>query len=626
MNRMLMLVSLFGSLVAQDTASCDPSGKCSAAFMTDHFCTACATPLGELIKQMNGDQMCTINQPLYNSPEKGWTKMTYSNYGLDFAVKTTTKSEQDNPPWSGVVAMEAFNGDCNADYSALSGDGTGSITSTQTSESGMLEITRTWELASASSSTLKVTVEFKNVRTDGRLYDIEAFYGTRDDWVGDTDGPTKTPAMVTSNGVDMDVSGGNAVVVKSGNEAVILYSPHPSARGLYAGCCSFANVMRLPDPSTWTGEDSSNDGSYAVYVNVGNLEMGQTTSADFFYGVGEPTAEALNAVATEAATGAIPQPEGTDAQIFDDPHVRTLSGNQFFLHGVGVFDYATIPGVIKTQVYMCPFAPCTKEMMDTGDCLTFINAVAIRMENVENVHHHTVVLRNSSLLVDNNSSMMEERKGDVNFTLGGMVITASGKGRATELPDRVDHDSLAACHQLPTAGQVVPKSAETQLAAKRSIGGVWQDCTRNEWTMTTPDMAIQIGVIGPFEDGYLKEAVGDRTFNLDVSGVKDMFALEGIINGDKNGLFVVDPGLNPEPNAESGTLVPWGPHGNVQEVTAANVKGADVLFPKEAIEKLDAMCGKQQAMRGMLVKEGKSATKEQKDGWKSFKSRPSQRK
>jgi hypothetical protein len=159
------------------------------------------------------------------------------------------------------------------------------------------------------------------------------------------------------------------------------------------------------------------------------------------------------------------------------------------------------------------------------------------------------------------------------------------------MPKRVDHDSLSTCHQLPTTGQVVPKALQLHAKAqKRPIGGVWQDCTRNEWTMTTPEMAIEIGVIGPFEEGYLKEAVGDRTFNLDVRGLKNADALQGIINGDKNGLFVVDPELNPEPNADSGSLVPWGPHGNVQEVTAANVEDADVLFPKEAMEKLDAMC------------------------------------
>eukprot|EP00964_Phaeocystis_antarctica_P118963 scaffold82676_cov61-Phaeocystis_antarctica.AAC.1 len=286
------------------------------------------------------------------------------------------------------------------------------MSSTQTTQSGNLEIKRVWELASASSAVLSVQVEFKNVGSSA-LSNIESFYGTRDDWVGDTDGPTKSPAMVSSSGVDFEVSGGNAVVTKSGNEAVIIYSPHPTARGLYASCCSFQNVMNVPNPSTFTGVDTANDGSYAVYVNVGDLAPGETTSTSYYYGVGEPTAEALNVIATQAvdtaiaagdaptdASTAAPTSAPEDAQIFDDPHVRTLSGNQFFLHGVGVFDYATIPGVIKTQVYMCPFAPCTKKMMASGDCLTFINAVAIKMENVHPAQQHTIVFRNSTMRVD----------------------------------------------------------------------------------------------------------------------------------------------------------------------------------------------------------------------------------
>ena len=48
---------------------------------------------------------------------------------------------------------------------------------------------------------------------------------------------------------------------------------------------------------------------------------------------------------------------------------------------------------------MCPFAPCTAEMMATGDCLTFITAVAIRLEGGRHPTH-TIVLRNSSLRVD----------------------------------------------------------------------------------------------------------------------------------------------------------------------------------------------------------------------------------
>ena len=57
--------------------------------------------------------------------------------------------------------------------------------------------------------------------------------------------------------------------------------------------------------------------------------------------------------------------------------------------------------------------------------------------------------------------------------------------------------------------------------------------------------------------------------------VADKDALQGIINGDKNGLFKVMEDLNPAtggPVDENvGALVPKGPHGAVQEVTAANV-------------------------------------------------------
>jgi|TARA_B110001469_G_C9407879_1_gene209036 hypothetical protein len=62
---------------------------------------------------------------------------------------------------------------------------------------------------------------------------------------------------------------------------------------------------------------------------------------------------------------------------------------------------------------MCPFAPCTAEMMATGDCLTFITAVAIRLENGHPHARHTLVMRNSSLRVDTVDRMRE-----ANVTLG----------------------------------------------------------------------------------------------------------------------------------------------------------------------------------------------------------------
>ena len=265
--------------------------------------------------------------------------------------------------------------------------------------------------------------------------------------------------------------------------------------------------------------------------------------------------------------------------------------------------------------------------MATGECLTFIQAVAVHVAappwNKHALQAHTLVMRNSSLRVDG-----VDRKALLNLTLGPRtIVTASGTGRATEQPQRVDHETLTDCHVLPTAGQRVPlaKTNRSQLAAKRPVGGVWQDCTRNEWTLSTPAMIMNIGVVGPFETGYLNEGVSDRTFNLDVKNLKDPDALQGIINGDKNGLFVLDPELNPEPaalvNPDVGALVPLGPHGNVQEVTAANVKPEDVLFPAAAMAKMDAVCGTQQSLRAFRMREGGAPSNEQARGWKQWKSR-----
>ena len=49
---------------------------------------------------------------------------------------------------------------------------------------------------------------------------------------------------------------------------------------------------------------------------------------------------------------------------------------------------------------MCPFKPCTAEMMASGDCLTFIQAVAIQVHASAGSSGHMVIMRNNSLRVD----------------------------------------------------------------------------------------------------------------------------------------------------------------------------------------------------------------------------------
>ena len=348
-----------------------------------------------------------------------------------------------------------------------------------------------------------------------------------------------------------------------------------------------------------------------------------------------------------------PPSPAPSAQVFDDPHVRTISGNQYFMHGVGVFDYASVPGVMKTQVYMCPTAQCSPEMMVSGDCLTFIYAVAIKIEDPHPSQTHSVILRNNWLKVDH-----VDRRDELNITLGKQTtVSASGLGTADDDTHRVMHESLADCHVLDALGQLVPNPNESGAIqskrlmpeyyvspdaspapspapspspspaplteARRKKGGVWQECTRNEWTVATPGMTLDVGVIGPFEEGFLREDVSTRTFNINVdrATVKDVESLQGIINGDKNGLFQLDPRYNDlTAPLVPGALVPEGPHGFVQEVTAPNVAQEDVIFPPENLQVMDQVCGAAQPLRAMRMADGTATSDDLARGWKNWKS------
>ena len=122
--------------------------------------------------------------------------------------------------------------------------------------------------------------------------------------------------------------------------------------------------------------------------------------------------------------------------------------------------------------------------------------------------------------------------------------------------------------------------------------------------------------------------MSNRTFNLNIVNVADKDALQGIVNGDKNGLFEVMEDLNPPtggPVDENvGALVPKGPHGSVQEVTAANVAPHKVLLPAATMAEMDKACGEQQSLRAIRLNNGKNGDGDFAGGqkmWKDFKSR-----
>jgi hypothetical protein len=279
----------------------------------------------------------------------------------------------------------------------------------------------------------------------------------------------------------------------------------------------------------------------------------------------EPASPAPSASPASTSAGA----DKTKGTAYDDPHVRSLSGRSYYMHGVGVFDYASAGGV-ESQVYMCPFKPCTENMAAKGECLTFIVAVGVKAGD------HKIILRGNAVTVDGKEMSEDEWEGGHSNI--PMAISPVGRRVTNHQVKRVHHSELQSCR--PDGD---------------SSDWLWHNCTKVGWNIVTPELSLNIGVLGPFEEGWLKEEVSTRTFNLGVSQVRDEPSVRGIVNGDVNGLF--------QPAGEeysTGKNAAYNVN-QIPQVTAHNVGPAKSIFPENMRKMMDARCGASRHMRLTLA-------------------------
>ena len=266
-----------------------------------------------------------------------------------------------------------------------------------------------------------------------------------------------------------------------------------------------------------------------------------------------------------------------EANEYDDPHVKTLSGERFLMHGIGAFNYATGPG-LQAQVFMCPFAPCNADMMQQGECPTYVQAVAIKTPS------HKVVLRGSELLVDGRDMQGHIGPAGSTIALGKeLTVSATGSAAASSKRPRVNHNDVAEC-------------GRPQVANRSD-----HDCSTVQWSLRAASMTINVDVVGPFEEGFLNEQVGNRTFNIELHNVKSPAAVRGVVNGDRNGFFEQAPLYQ----YFKGTLQP---HSAATEITAANVPDSKSIFPPKMLAHMKQKCGPSKPLGGVqLVDEKPSA-------------------
>ncbi len=299
--------------------------------------------------------MGLLQQPFYNS-NGSWYQLTHGVKPVDFAVGfggSGTGTWNLNGQIFGTQTSNYTTSNLNVDYSQFvqtaavgagaKGYGTVKSTATLSQTYGGLtyvfEITNTYEL-SQSSSFVKITTNVKNVGSN-TITNLRTWSGTRDDWVGSTDGPTKQRGRIdATNGfvnATSNASPNPALKISTGSEAVIFFSPSPNANTSINSCCSFANAYNT-NPST-SALSATNDGSYAMFVPLSDLTPASSSEMSWYYAAGS-TAEISNVVNQVAQAAA-----SWDDQTIVNTAVNGADySDQVSAGGTGTITYAVASG------------------------------------------------------------------------------------------------------------------------------------------------------------------------------------------------------------------------------------------------------------------------------------------
>ncbi|MGB5554455.1 MAG: gliding motility-associated C-terminal domain-containing protein, partial [Flavobacteriaceae bacterium] len=135
---------------------------------------------------------------------------------------------------------------------------------------------------------------------------VRLWVGTRDDWVGSSDGPTKERGNLINQEFELltdQAHQAKAIKISSGQEAILFFSNSDRAYSTINNCCSFSNATNQ-DPAT-NLITQTGDGSYALYVRFNDLAVNESDELIWYYGAGTlPEIDEIIERVANAAIGA----------------------------------------------------------------------------------------------------------------------------------------------------------------------------------------------------------------------------------------------------------------------------------------------------------------------------------
>ncbi|MFT7352753.1 MAG: hypothetical protein ACI9XR_002540, partial [Flavobacterium sp.] len=229
-----------------------------------------------------------VEQPFYyNSTYGNWRQLTFANYPLDYMFGqggdgtlewNLSGTMTQNPIMSGQV----FDDSGFTITSGSTGYGTIKVRGTITIGTATFELTNTYTTGQTDNFVSVVTT-IKNIGSSN-VTNLRFWIGTRDDFVGGTDIPTKTRGNIV-NGVFTPLTTPSqraaALLIKTGDEGVMFFTNSNRGNNVHAGCCQFLNAANLNPASAVI--EATNDGSYSMYVRMNDLAVGASDSFNWYY-------------------------------------------------------------------------------------------------------------------------------------------------------------------------------------------------------------------------------------------------------------------------------------------------------------------------------------------------------
>ncbi|WP_052714248.1 S-layer homology domain-containing protein [Paenibacillus dauci] len=296
-------------------------------------------------------------QPFYYGTVNGvpdWYQLTFSTYPLDnsFGIggDGTTEWNQngtiiENP----LLENQVINTSGYVNTGNNTGYGTIISTGDITINGQLLEVRNTYNLGQ-DASFVRINTQITN-KSNSPVNNLRFWTGTRDDFVGRTDSPTKLRGNLETGGFQKITSPEQraaSLEIYSGDTGVLFYSPSDRANVSINFCCEFTNSTSQ-DPAS-SAIQATNDGSYALFIRMKDLAQGESDQFTWYYAAGDldKLGDVAEDVAGEEQPSTLVPPGGITTSAGDEEvglNWNTVTGATYYniYRGTSSLAYDPVP-------------------------------------------------------------------------------------------------------------------------------------------------------------------------------------------------------------------------------------------------------------------------------------------